>query len=212
MDRAAPEGVGAWTVRGFAPGDEAALSAVCLRTGDAGGDATGLYADDGLLADVFLLPYLAFEPELATVVVGNGRPVGYIVATADSVRFAARYRRDWLPGFALRHPHPGGIVTFQDRILALGHAPEHAIGPDHEEFPAHLHIDLLPEAQGRGIGRTLVRRLLAQLRAAGVPGVQLGVGERNRGAQAFYRRLGFAPLPSTPDDPLRLGIATDARV
>ncbi|WP_348786981.1 GNAT family N-acetyltransferase [Leifsonia sp. NPDC080035] len=211
MGSAAPGG-DRWEVRGYAAEDEAALRRVCLLTGDAGGDATGLYADDDLLADIFLLPYLAFEPELASVLTRDGRPVGYLVATADSVGFAERYRRDWLPGFALRHPRPARIVSFEDRILDLGHSPEHSIGDDHVLFPAHLHIDLLPEAQGRGWGRLLVRRLLAALRSAGVPGVQLGVGERNVGARAFYRRLGFAPLPSAPQNALRLGLPTDAVV
>ncbi|MBO1740947.1 GNAT family N-acetyltransferase [Leifsonia sp. TF02-11] len=208
------------SLRPYAAGDDIALRDVCLRTGDAGGDATGLYPDDELLADIFLMPYLRFEPELASVLISDDRPVGYLVATADSVRFAERYRREWLPWFAERHPRPersDGLKPERsdsalERVLELGHAPEHAIGPDQEAFPAHLHIDLLPAAQGRGWGRVLIRRLLGQLRAVGVPGVQLGVGERNRNAQAFYRRLGFHPLPSTPDDPYRLGMATDADV
>jgi len=205
------------SLRPYAAGDDIALRDVCLRTGDAGADATGLYPDDELLADIFLTPYLRFEPELASVLVTEGRPVGYLVATADSVRFAERYRREWLPVFAERHPRSSGVEperedTAIERVLELGHTPEHSIGPDLETYPAHLHIDLLPLAQGQGWGRVLIRRLLGQLRAAGVPGVQLGVGERNRNAQAFYRRLGFRPLPSTPEDPYRLGITTDARI
>jgi ribosomal protein S18 acetylase RimI-like enzyme len=65
-------------------------------------------------------------------------------------------------------------------------------------YPAHLHIDLLPELQGRGIGRRLIDTVLDRLREASVPGVQLGVDPRNTSAQAFYTRLGFAPLPAPP--------------
>lgn len=199
---------GGFAIRPYAAGDDDALREICLRTGDAGGDATGLYPDDDLLSDIFLLPYLRFDPELASILVDGDVPVGYLVATADSVRFAERYRSEWLPWFAERHPRPRHVETFADRVLELGHAPEHSIGPDHALFPAHLHIDLLPVAQGHGWGRALVHRLLDQLRAAGVPGVQLGVGERNRNAQAFYRRLGFRPLPSSPEDELRVGMGT----
>ncbi|MCI0158876.1 GNAT family N-acetyltransferase [Leifsonia shinshuensis] len=197
-------------MRPYAAGDDDALRDICLRTGDAGGDATGLYSDDDLLADIFLLPYLRFEPELASILVDGDVPVGYLVATADSVRFADRYRSEWLPGFAERHPRARHVETFAERVLELGHEPEHSIGPDHTLYPAHLHIDLLPIAQGHGWGRKLVNRLLGQLRAAGVPGVQLGVGERNRNAQAFYRRLGFRPLPSAPGDEFRVGMRTGA--
>jgi ribosomal protein S18 acetylase RimI-like enzyme len=134
------------------------------------------------------------------------------VGTADSVAFAERYRREWLPGFAARHPLVDPPTTPTENLVRVGHSPSHLIGPDHALFPAHLHIDLLPETQGQGWGRMLVRTLLDRLRAAGVPGVQLGVGELNVGAQAFYRRLGFAPLPSDPLDGTRLGIRTDAEV
>lgn len=196
-------------IRPYAPGDEASLSRVCLLTGDSGGDAIGKYADDSLLADIFLLPYLALEPSSAHVLELGGNAVGYIVAAADSVAFADAYRRDWLPGFAAKHPLVDPPTTDTEALVQLGHTTEHLVGPDHTQFPAHLHIDLLPEAQGQGWGKQLMRTLLLQLAAAGVPGVQLGVGERNTGAQAFYRRLGFAPLPSEPDNPLRLGISTN---
>lgn len=199
-------------VRAARPGDEPALRAVCLRTGDSGQDATGKYADDDLLPDIFLSPYLALEAEHAFVLELAGRPVGYIVGAADSTRFADGYRREWLPRFAVRHPRAERPRTATEALVELGHAPERMIGPDQALFPAHLHIDLLPEAQGHGWGRALMRHLLGSLRAAGVPGVQLGVGERNTAARAFYRRLGFAPLPSAPEDPLRLGIRTDAEV
>ena len=62
----------------------------------------------------------------------------------------------------------------------------------------NLHIDLLPQAQGRGLGRQLIERFLAALRAGGVPSVHLGVGERNAGAIAFYERLGFHLLGTDP--------------
>jgi len=203
-------GAASGIVRPYRSGDEDALSEVCLKTGDSGKDATGRFDDDELLAHVYLLPYLALEPELAFVLDIDGRAVGYIVGTADSVSFAQRYRRRWLPVFAERYPLTDPALTPTQRLIQVGHHPEHAIGPDHELFPAHLHIDLLPEAQGKGWGRTLMRTLLASLRAAGAPGVQLGVGADNLGARAFYRRLGFTPLPSTPADDLRLAISTDS--
>ncbi len=69
-------------------------------------------------------------------------------------------------------------------------------------YPAHLHIDLLPQAQGRGLGRELLRTFGEELIVREVPGVHLGVGEANVGAAAFYRRLGFdEPAPGVMSSP-----------
>jgi GNAT superfamily N-acetyltransferase len=53
--------------------------------------------------------------------------------------------------------------------LALEPAPHAPAG----RFPAHLHLNLLPAARGRGLGLALMRAYLGRLEAAGVPGVQL---------------------------------------
>ncbi|WP_223692878.1 GNAT family N-acetyltransferase [Leifsonia poae] len=197
-------------IRGYGAADLAAVYDICVKTGASGEDATGLYDSDSLLPDIYAGPYLALEPRLARVVEVDGRVLGYCVAAADSAAFAAAYRRAWLPRFAAAHPLVVPPRTPSERLIEIGHRPESLIGPDAELFPAHLHIDLLPDAQGAGWGRSLLRALLADLRALGVPGVQLGVGERNVGARGFYEHLGFAPLPGSPQDHLRLGIANDA--
>ena len=181
-------------LRPYRPEDRDDVYRVCLLTGDSGRDATGKFSDDTLLADIYAGPYVALEPELATVVDVGGRVAGYLLAAADTASFVERYRSEWLPGFAARHPLPARLDSAEDRLVELGHHPERMIGPDQGRYPAHLHIDLLPELQRQGMGRALMRRLLGQLRERGIPGVQLGVGPENHAAQAFYARLGFRPL------------------
>ncbi len=61
-----------------------------------------------------------------------------------------------------------------------------------KDFPAHLHINVLPSFQGRGVGRALITTLIAHLRAEGVKGAHLVVAQSNTGAIAFYERLGFS--------------------
>jgi ribosomal protein S18 acetylase RimI-like enzyme len=64
-----------------------------------------------------------------------------------------------------------------------------------DRYPAHLHIDLLPSGQRRGLGRRLMNTYLDALRERGVPGVHLTMDPANTGARAFYDRLGFTELP-----------------
>jgi ribosomal protein S18 acetylase RimI-like enzyme len=201
-------------IRRYRPADRDALREVCVRTARAGGDARGLFTDDRLWADIFLDPYLEFEPDLAFVIETDGAAVGYIVATADTARFVERYREEWMPRLAQRHPRPPAGLEVESAeslevaITRLAFHPDRMLRDGIEAYPAHLHIDLLPEAQGRGWGRALVDRLLVELAGRGIQGVHLGMDPANTGARAFYLRLGFAELPgSSPEDPL-LGIAT----
>ena len=52
-------------------------------------------------------------------------------------------------------------------------------------------LQLLPEHQSRGVGRTVVDRLVAQARADGLP-VELGVEKDNPRAREFWERCGFS--------------------
>jgi len=193
---------GSMKIRSYRSGDQPTLYEICLRTGDSGRDATGQYADPRLLGQVYLGPYLALAPELALVLDrGEGTPVGYAVGARDSAEFAARCEADWWPPLRRRYPDPVAVPpaerTPDQRAAALIHrppAPPAAAG----RYPSHLHIDLLPEAQGQGHGRALLHRLLAALAAAGSPGVHLGVDPANQGAVGFYRRLGLTEIGRSP--------------
>jgi ribosomal protein S18 acetylase RimI-like enzyme len=56
-----------------------------------------------------------------------------------------------------------------------------------------LIIAVEPSSRGIGIGGRLLSALLVRVRAAGFPGVSLGVGETNP-AIAFYERHGFVKI------------------
>jgi ribosomal protein S18 acetylase RimI-like enzyme len=189
-------------IRPFEPGDEAALTEICLKTADAGADASGLLDDDDLWAEIFVLPYVARHPEFAFVVeADDDRVVGYVVGAPDSAAFEEWFATVWWPQRAARWPKPTGdpvpvSVSRQDGIVRYAYGRRGGAQPFGEEFPAHLHIDLLPETQGQGLGRRLIETLEDALRAAGVPGLHLVASAENTGAIAFYPRVGFEPIPS----------------
>jgi ribosomal protein S18 acetylase RimI-like enzyme len=202
---APPEGTSG-PVRGYTPRDRAALYDVCVRTGADGADATDLYAVPQLLPEVYLGAYLAFEPELASVLDDGAGAEGYVVGTLDTRAFEARCEREWWP--PLRSAHPWGSApegSADARLVRLLHEPP--LAPAHvvAQHPSHLHVDLLPRWQGGGWGRVLLERLFAQLAAAGSPGVHLGVGTANERAVRFYGRLGFEVLDDTFPGALFLG-------
>lgn len=188
-------------LRSFRPGDESALADICLRTGDAGSDATGILDDDDIWGAVFVLPYVARHPELAVVVeTDDGRVAGYAVATGDTDGFEEWFQHQWWPRFADRWPHPAGEPSSrEDGVLSYAYGRRADAEPFAAAYPAHLHIDLLPELQGQGWGRRLIAALTDALRAAGVPGVHLVAAGTNAGAIAFYERLGFTRLGAPAD-------------
>ncbi|WP_336646423.1 GNAT family N-acetyltransferase [Microbacterium sp. USHLN186] len=188
-------------IRPYRDADRDALYDICLRTADAGGDATGLFADERLCGEVFAAPYAVRHPDLCWVVESDdGRTVGYIVATDDTDGFEQWFRDQWWPPRQGRYPLSGlPEPTRQDGtiIYAANRAPgreRHAA-----RYPAHLHIDLLPETQGQGLGRALIETLFAELRYRGVRGLHLGMNPANAAAGAFYARMGLHRIDSGPD-------------
>jgi ribosomal protein S18 acetylase RimI-like enzyme len=211
-------------IRAYRPSDRAALYDICVRTADAGGDARGQYSTDELMGDLFAGPYAYLEPGLAFVLTDEagrdgagrdgagrdeagrdegGHAVGYVVGTADTAAFARRYAAEWIPLLDGKYevPPPPPRTAEQD-MVALHLHPERMVVPELAAYPAHLHIDLLPDYQGRGFGRRLIDRFRAAAAEAGAPAVHLGMVTANVRARGFYDRLGFEVLPVTDPGPI----------
>lgn len=182
-------------IRPYRPGDLAALYEICLRTGNAGDDASALVEDGRLFGELYAAPYAVLEPQHVFVIDdGAGRVEGYVVGALDTADFEARCEEEWWPPLRIRHPLDRAGTRLDDLLIALIH---HRIPHDPTVLathPSHLHIDLLPSAQGAGWGRRLMTTLFDALARAGSPGVHWGVSTRNERALGFYRHLGFDEL------------------
>jgi ribosomal protein S18 acetylase RimI-like enzyme len=191
-------------IRLLRPGEREALAEICVRTGAAGADATGAHSSDGLLPDLFVLPYAARHPEFCLVLEddagddeGARPPRGYVVGTPDTAAFEDWFAKRWWPSRRGRYVTPEGLRDARDaELIAYADTRGTRSAPYVARYCAHLHIDLLPDAQGRGAGRALVERFCDALRLAGVGGVHLVADAENSSALAFYDRLGFTRLPS----------------
>jgi ribosomal protein S18 acetylase RimI-like enzyme len=173
------------------------LYEICLKTGNNGKDASLLFFDPYLIGQYYAAPYLLYPAGIGFAAGQNRRPKGYIIAVPDSNDFDHWMEETWLPPLRERYPKPVSMELIRSenekRILENFHNNQlnDANKTLYADYPAHLHIDLLPELQGKGIGRKLMDALFSELKQQKVSGVHLGVSKKNPDAVAFYQKLEF---------------------
>lgn len=180
-------------IRAYRHVDLDALYDVCVRTADRGDDLTGAIADPLLPGHLYAGPYGVLEPESAFVVEDADGVGGYIVGTTDTVAFERRLETEWFPALRSRYPEGSGGAV-ENLFIAVIHHPVQQDPAIVADYPAHLHIDLTPRVQGKGLGRRLIEMFCDEMQQRGVGGVHLGVNPRNHRALAFYAHVGFAEL------------------
>ena len=180
-------------IRAARRADLPALYDVVLKTANNGGDATALHRLPDVQGDVYLGPYVTLEPDFAFLLADDQGTAGFVVGARNSRAFEARLERDWWPQIRRKYEDAASADLLPDdrRILGLIDTPHQAPEAILQDYPSHLHIDILPRQQGKGNGRKLIETLFDALAAAGSPGVHLFVGARNHPAIAFYRHVGF---------------------
>lgn len=194
------------TIRPARPDDLDALYDICLKTGENGADATGLYAEPRILGEIYAAPYAVLEPDLTLVAEDAQGVAAYMVGTADTRTFEARCEAEWWPDRrrAYADPRDSGVSPKQwtpDQWRAMQiHRPAPIPDPVVAAGPAHLHINLLPRLQGQGVGQGLMDAWLALAAGKGVRAVHLGCSAANHRALRFYDTHGFRRLrPDRPD-------------
>jgi len=183
--------------RCFVPADKKALYRICQQTGDAGKDATQLFMDVDLLGDLYVGPYLEYQPGLAWTVEDEHGICGYVLGVSDTHAYQRWHLSHWLPIIRKGRRFPEKeeeAWTMDDTLLASLFEFEFDRPDWLEQLPAHIHIDLLPRIQGQGWGTRFVRDMLDTLRDKDCPGVHLGMHPENQDALSFYEKLGFEVL------------------
>lgn len=192
---------GDFLIRRAEPRDESGAYHVCLATGDAGQSAEHLFEDPKALGHIYVGPYFKFEPELAFVSEDARGICGYVLGALDSKRFLEAYTHEWLPPLRARYPVPVGDATrwnLTQRTYHEYHHPDLFRPEPFDLYPSHLHIDLLPRAQNRGLGGAMMEVVLGELVARNSAGVYLGMADSNIRAERFYRKHGFHDLSRVP--------------
>lgn len=170
-------------IRPYETKDRSAVERICIETAGPGFAETAARRAGTLAA--FCQVYLDCSPQCCLVAVdGQDRPVGYILCAPDFAQWCRQIPRQFASGFPF-----GFWWNFGSMLEAI---------PFAKEYPAHLHINLLPGFQRKGLGRQLVDALEQALVAQNCPGVFLGVSEKNASAIRFYERCGFHVLGRCP--------------
>ena len=169
---------------------------IALKTAMAGLDGTDYYSDKFLVGHYWAAPYFFYEPELCFIAVNEvGRPAGYIVGTSDTHAFNQWMQDVWLPPL---QAHYRNQTTFKseaehDLLKLLFKGPGEGLWQN-LGYPAHLHIDLLEELQGKGLGKSLMQTFIKAAESRGAEGIHLGVDGRNIRAFGFYEKMGYTIL------------------
>lgn len=175
------------------PSDRTAVGEICRRTGDAGQDATGTLVHGELYGLLWAEQYVVHAPTFALMADLDGVPQGYVLAAPDTVAFETLLEATWWPTLRTQYPLPGDGTEVDRQLIAHLHQPPRTPPSVTDRYPAHLHIDLLPPLQGRGLGRRMITAIEQRLAEAGSVGVHLGVDPRNAHAIGFYEHLGYTP-------------------
>lgn len=185
-------------IRRFEAKDLDACYAISLATGLAGSDASHLYRDPRMMGHVYVAPYAALAPDLTFVVEDPSGVAGFAAGTDDTAAWEARLELDWWPSLRKRYADPAGVPpashTADQRRASMIHHPVRTPGSVAARYPGHLHMNLLPRLQRRGIGTRLLVRWLDAVVRHGTRAVHVGVNRANAGAIGFWRRQGFEPL------------------
>ncbi|KAH7410477.1 GCN5-related N-acetyltransferase-like protein [Phaeosphaeria sp. MPI-PUGE-AT-0046c] len=155
---------------------------------------------------LWYMPYVALSPSTCLVLSTDSptsRVVGYIIGTSSTSSFVTRWRSEFVPTIDSAIVPPPNTPCSDPAMqtddvknfrAAVYNADCSMLLPYPEvlaKYPAHVHIDILPEFQGKGYGRKLVEAWCEKVREEGATGVHLDMVKDNVGGRKFYEKVGF---------------------
>ena len=195
-----------FNIRSYHSSDKDHIYNICLQTGDSGKDATKLFNDSLVLGHIYAGPYMEYEPQSVFILNDENGICGYILGTMNSNAFYDWMNRDWFPSIRKNYNQPTGETSKWSRtdktINVLFQPMNNKLFTD---FPAHLHIDLLPRGQGRGQGKLMMDHYILHLKKNNISGVHLELGITNERAFNFYSKYGMDEL-ERDDDSIYMGL------
>ncbi len=183
-------------VRPYQPADYAAVKNIYISTGYTGRALRkDLFSDFDLFAMLYLDCYARFYTGHFFVYESAGTVYGYINGAPDTVEFNTRYRREQIPRITdALAALPAGSERerrITEAVLADAQSEDDVLAPIISAYPAHLHINVSPDAHRNQIGTRLLERYEQHCREQHLPGVHLITSNYNTKACPFYEKHGY---------------------
>ncbi len=176
------------TIRPYEPKDKEDVRFICLNS-------EGPSQDPPKIEDFVLKTYCDYFIEKEghncfVAVDKNDRAIAYVICAENYDRYYKTFIAEYIPRFKKYNL----ILRRRARLSSVLQRKYK------DEYPAHLHIDVLPEYQRMGVGHQLVDTLCAHLKEKGISGVMLTTGKDNEKGRGFYKKYGFTELEIYKDD------------
>ncbi len=174
-------------IRKYLPKDKEKVIEICLKNADI--DSSTSEDTVRFIEYTFCRYYIEVEPENCFVAVDdNDVPFGYVYGAADF----NEYKKRFIPYLETVAALKNGAFTADVYVEMYNHFIYI------NDYPAHLHIDVLDGHRGEGAGASLIENYCNNLKSRGIKGVMLIVGSDNEGGRNFYEKNGFALLNDRP--------------
>ncbi|NHJ49353.1 MAG: GNAT family N-acetyltransferase [Asgard group archaeon] len=176
--------------------DEPSIIDICFITGDE--LLKKILPDPYLFSLLWCLYYVWYEIENVFVAENSKtkKIVGYILNTFNTKQQEADYKKkmsshikDKIKELKIKSPRTRITVSF-----ILNRPTSRKRKKILEHYPAHLHINVLPDFQRQGIGHMLMQALEAHLKENNVKGYHLEVGTKNKQGINFYKKYNLELL------------------
>jgi ribosomal protein S18 acetylase RimI-like enzyme len=179
--------------------DLTAISDICYKTGFMGEDLTGSgrFNDRTLFSYLFCLYYPLYEIDNCFIAfdVNKNKIIGYILGSRNTLEQEKRFMWKMVPKIALRmctytiffYPGSFRAVLLFMRNLELKDIEKTV----YMEYPAHLHMNILPEYQKRGVGSMLLDTFEDHMSDKKVSGIHIWTSNKNVKAVPFYSKHGY---------------------
>jgi len=173
--------------------DEAALIDICFITGDP--TLKQIFHDKQLFGMFWCLYYVWFESENCFVAVDSetNKAIGYIFSTKDTVKQEEQFKIKMTQKIKAKRKELK-LRTLRSRIYTyfiINKIHTRKRKTLYRNYPAHLHIDILPQYQRKGIGHRLMQTLEKHLKNNNIIGYHLEVGADNKLGISFYQKYGL---------------------
>jgi len=189
-------------IRRYHPQDREAIWTLVADTAFFGEPVEAFFDDRRLYGAVLTAYYTDYEPERLWVAEVGGSVVGCVMGCGDSrrrVRISCAHILPTVLSRVLRGHYRIGKKALRHTLRTVQEYVERSIpAVPLEQFPGHLHVNVVASARGQGIGRALLETALAQFWATGVRGVHLFTTDCNQAACHLYEALGFRLLDARP--------------